>query len=82
MVILFQLYTMVVYNARRPGSFGSILPNGPEYGQVFVMSLSCELAQLQRTLRCDCHGLFCVLIVGDLSCLPFSVEVLGILPMP
>ena len=79
--LLFQLYTVVVRNARRPGGHGPPLLDGPEYGSVIVITLTCELAQLQRTLRCSCHGVFCVVVVGDLSCLPFSIEVLGILPL-
>ena len=47
---IFQSYTIVVHNARRPDGLGPPLLQGSEYGRVIRITMTFELAQLQRSL--------------------------------
>ena len=78
---VFQPYTVVVHNARRSDGLGPSWVQGEEYSRMIKVTLTFELAQLQQSLYCGCHGTFCVVFVGDMSGMPTSVKVLGILPL-
>ena len=68
-----------MHNARRPGGLSPPTLEDPEYEVVVRLNLRHEDAQHQAALRCQCHGI-CVVVAGDLTGLPTSVEFLGILP--
>ena len=83
MLILFEHVTIVVHNTRQPGGLSPPYLEGDEYGNVVRLTLRHKNSQQQAALRCPCHRIFGVAVVGDLTSRPFCayVDFLGILTL-